>query len=90
MHEDIGQLEIPVHDLILDDGLESIENLYEKFNSLFFRDGFILLEVLLEVAFVAVLKDKIEIIGSFLNIVQSDDIFIIASPKYLNLILQQL
>lgn len=86
MHEDISQLEIPVHNLILDDGLESIENLYEKLNSLLFRDGLILLEVLLKVALVAVLKDKIEIVGSFLDIVQSDDIFIIASSEHLDLV----
>lgn len=90
MHEDIGQFEVPVHNLVLDDGLEGVENLDKKLDGLFFGDGFVLLEVLLKIALVAVLEDEIEIIGSFLYIVQPDDVFIIASPEHLDLVLQQL
>ena len=90
MHENISQLEISMHNLVLNNSLKSIDDLYKKLNSLFLRNRLILLQVLLKVPLVTILQDKIEVIGSFFDVVQFDDIFIITRPQHLDLILKKL
>ena len=90
MQKNISQFKIPMHDFISDDSFEGIENLYKELDGLLFRDGFIFLEILLKISFVAILKDEIKVVGSFFDVVQSDDVFIIAGPEYFNFIFEQL
>ena len=79
-----------MHDFISDDSFEGIENLYKELDGLFLWDSFIFLKILLKISFVAILKDEIKVVGSFFDIVQSDDVFIIAGPEYFNLVFEQL
>ena len=88
MHEDISQFKISMHNFIPDDSFEGIQNLYKELDSLFFRDSFVFLEILLKIAFVAILKYEIKVISCFFDIVQFDDIFIVACPKYFYFILK--
>jgi hypothetical protein len=58
-----------MHNFISDYSFEGIKNLNEKLDGLFFRDGFIFLEVLLKITLIAKLEYQIEIIGSFFDII---------------------
>ena len=89
MNEYISQFEVPMHNFILDDGFKGIDNLNEELDSLFLRDSFILLEILLKIPLVTILKDEVEVISSFFDIVQLDDIFIITSPQHFDLVLEK-
>lgn len=62
--EDVGELEVSVHDVVLAQLHESIHNLLHNFDRLGFPEvlDFVLLEIRLEVALVAVLDDKIEVV----------------------------
>lgn len=89
MHEDVGELEVPVHDLVLIKGLEGIEDLDEELNGFLFGERFVLFEILGDVAFVAVLEDEVEVVGSLLNVVEFDDVLIIAGLEDLNFVLKE-
>lgn len=89
MHEYIRQFEIPMHDLMLIKGFECIQDLYEELNGLFLRQCLVLLEVLREIAFVAVLKNEVEVVGSLLDVVQLYDVFVIAGLEHFYLVLEQ-
>lgn len=62
--------------------------MYKKLNGLLLRECLVLFEVLREVSFVAVLKDEVEIIGSFFNVVQFDNVAVVAGLQDLDLVLK--
>ena len=62
----------------------------EKFDCFFFAEGFLAFEEGHEVSFIAVLDDEIKVICCFLNIVEFDDISVIASFQHFNLIFKEL
>lgn len=90
MHENIRQFEVSVHDLIFDEGFEGMKNLNKELDSLFFRDGLVFLKILREISFVTVLEDEVEVVGSLLDVIQLDNVLIVTSPQYLDLIFKQL
>ena len=87
VHEDVGQFEVSMHDLMLIEGLEGVKDLKEELDGLLLREGFVLLEILGEVALVAVLKDEVEIVGGLFDVVELDDVFVIAGLEDLDLVL---
>lgn len=87
MYENVGQFEVPMHDLMLIQSLEGIQNLYEKLHSLLLGQCLVLLEILREIPLIAVLKNEVKVIGSLLDIIQLYDVFIIASLQHLYLVL---
>jgi hypothetical protein len=87
MHEDVGKFEVSMHDLVLVEGLEGVEDLEEELDGLFLRERLVLLEVLGEIAFVAVLEDQIEVVGGLLDVVELDDVSVIAGLKHFDLVL---
>jgi len=90
MHKNIRQFEIPVHDFIFDKGLEGVENLNEEFNSLFFRDCLVFLEILRQISFVAVFKDEVEVVGCLFDVIQPDNVLIVTGPLHFDLVFEQL
>jgi hypothetical protein len=87
MHEDVGKFEVSMHDLVLVEGLEGVEDLEEELDGLFLRERLVLLEVLGEIAFVAVLEDQIEVVGGLLDVVELDDVSVIAGLEHFDLVL---
>ena len=79
-----------MHNFILDEGLERVEDLDEELNSFFLGDGFIFLEILWEISFVAVFEDEVEVVGSLFDVIQLDDVLIVTSPQHFDLVFQQL
>lgn len=90
MHEDICEFEVSVHYFVFSKCFECVENLYQKLNGFFFIDSFVFLEILREVSFVAILKYEIEIVSSFFDIIQLDNVLIVAGPQDFDFVLQQL
>lgn len=69
---------------------ESIENLYEKFYGLFLTKSLLLLQVLRQIAFVTVFQYQVKIVGSLLDVIEFDYIFVVACTQHLDFVLQQL
>lgn len=86
MHEDVCQFEITMHDFVLDEGLECIEHLNEELNSFLLAECFLLLEVGHQIALIAILEDQVEIVSSFLDVVQFDDVAVVAGLEHFYLI----
>lgn len=87
VHEDVSQFEVSMHDLVLVEGLEGVEDLEEELDGFLLGERLVLLEVLGEVALVAVLQDEVEVVGGLLDVVELDDISVIAGLEHLDLIL---
>ena len=64
--------------------------MYKELYGFIFAQSLLFLEILGEVAFVTILKNEIEIVGSLFDVIKLDDIFIIASLEYLDLVFEQL
>lgn len=89
MLEDIGQFKISVHDFILDQGLEGMEDLNKIFDSLVFVDLLLLLEVSPEVSLVAVVQDQIDVVGSLLDVDEANDVVIFAGLEHFYLVVEE-
>lgn len=63
MDEDIARLDVPMHDIILDQHLESFEQISEIAQSPFLAQISILFDQAFQSASIAVLIDKVDIIG---------------------------
>ena len=90
MHENIGQLKIPVHDLVLDQGLERVQDLDEELDGLLLIERFLLFQIGREVALIAILEDQIKVVRRLLDIVQLDDVAVVTGFEHLDLVLEQL
>lgn len=69
MLEDVGKLEVPVHDLGLDEVPEGVEDLEEELNGLLLGEQFFGLDVLRQVALITVLEDEVEVITGLFNVI---------------------
>ena len=90
MEEDVGQFEIAMHDFVLDEGFEGVEHLDEILDCFILGEGLFLLEEGHEVALIAVLGDEVEVVGSFLDVVESDDVPVITGLEHLDFVLEEL
>lgn len=90
VHEDVGQFEVSMHDLVLVEGFKGVEDLEEELDRLLLGECFVLFEILGEVALVAVLQDEVEVVGSLLDVVELDDVPVIAGLEHFDLVLKQL
>jgi chromosome segregation ATPase len=69
--------------------LESdIENLNKELYGLLFVEGLFLFEIGRQIALITILQNEIEVIGSFFNIVEFDNVAIITSFEYLDLVFE--
>ncbi len=74
MKEYIVRFHVTVHDVVFIEDLEGLEELFEDEQSIGFWELDLLGEEVLEGATVAVLIDKVEIVGCFEHVVVLDDI----------------
>lgn len=66
-----------------------MKNLYKILQRLILRKFLTSLQSTHQVALVTILENKINVVGSFFDVDQPDDVVILATPKHLNLIIQQ-
>lgn len=90
VEEDVGELEVAVHDLVLDEGLEGVEDLAEVLDDLVLRQQSLPAHLGQHVAPVAVLQHEVVVVRGLLEGVQLDDEGVVAGLEHLNLVLQQL
>lgn len=77
--EDIGEFEISVQDLVVEEVVEPIDDFAENLDGFFLCEVFSFLDVGVEVAVVAVLEDEVVIVGGLLHIVEFDDVVALAA-----------
>lgn len=58
----------------------------KKLNGLIFAEDFFLLKISHKIALIAVLEDKVEVIGGLLDVVQLNDVAIITGFEYFDLV----
>ena len=77
-----------MHDFVLNKSPECVQNLDKDLDALLLGESLLALKVLREISFVAVLQDEVEIIGCLFDVVELNDVFIVASPQHLDLVLE--
>lgn len=87
--EDVGQFEISVKDLVLIEMVETIDTFTENLYRLLLSQKLPLFDIHIKITFVAILKDKVVVVASFLHIVQLDDVMTLATLKHLDLTLKE-
>lgn len=90
MPQEVGQFQIPMKNLMLEEMVKSIDNLTEYFNGLLLGEVLSFLDIGVQVPIITVLQNKIVVIGGLLHIVQFDDVVALAAFENLYLALQQL
>jgi hypothetical protein len=89
MHQNIRQLKIPVHNLVLHQSLKRIKNLNKELNGLLLIESLFLFEIGRQIALITILQNEIEVIGSFFNIVEFDDVAIVTGFEDLDLVFEE-
>lgn len=79
-----------MQNLVVVEMLEPIDDLTQNFYRLFFSEEPAFLDIAIEIPLIAVLQNQIVIVGSFLHIVQLDDVVAFAALEHFDLTLQQL
>lgn len=90
MEKDIGQLEIPMHDLVLDQSMEGIQDLAEVLDDILFRQNAFIPYLGQHISSIAIFQHQVVIVRCFLQSVQLDYVGIIAGLQDFYLVLQQL
>lgn len=88
--ENVGELEVPVDDIEVVDGLEALDDLTHKVPSFFLREPAPQLQQLLQVAAVAVLHKQIEVVHCLLDVVQFNHVWVLYARQNSDLLLQVL
>lgn len=75
---------------MLEEMMESIDDLAEYLNGLLLSQVLALLDVSIQITVITVFQDQVVVVGSLLHIVQLDDVVTLATLQHLYLALQQL
>ena len=62
----------------------------EKLDGLFFGESFLFLEIGHEISLIAVLEDGVEVVGSFFNVVELDDVAVVACLQHFDFVFEEL
>lgn len=76
--------------LMLEEVVETIDDLAEYLNGFFLSEVLALLDVAIQIAVVTVLQHQVVVVGCLLHVVELDDIVALAALQHLYLTLQQL
>ena len=90
MQQDIGQFEVSMHDLVVDQCLEGIQDLVEVLQNQFLWQFALFLDHLQHVPAVAVLQHQVVVVRGLLQSNQFDDVRVVAGLKHFDFVLQQL
>ena len=90
VQQDVGQLEVPVHNLVVDQALEAVEDLAEEHDGSLNRQGPLLLHLRQEVAPVTILQHEVVVVGGLFEGEQLDDVRVVTGLEHLDLVLEQL
>ena len=84
--ENVIGFEIPVHDIVLVELFECLEELSEVDEGFWFGDEFLLLDEGLDGALIAVFVDEVEVVGRFEGLVEFDDVVILQRRQDIDLV----
>ena len=77
IEEDVSQLKISMHNLVLVEFLESIHNLHQKVDRFLFTETLVLLNVVLKITVVAVINDQVVIVCGLKVFVKMENIWML-------------
>lgn len=78
-----------MHDLALNQCLERMKDLHEVLQRLLLWQLLLSFEIGKQIALITVLKYQVDIVGSFLDIDQSDDVVVLAALEDLYFVLEK-
>jgi hypothetical protein len=90
MPQDVGQLQIPMDDLVLVQMVEPVDELAHNADALVLNEVTFLLDIRVQVSVVAVLHDQIIVVTGLLHVVELDDVGTLATLEHFDLAFQQL
>ncbi len=90
MEQDVGKLEIAMHDFMFNEGLEASENLAKIPDNRMLIDTFKLFDFAEHVTAITVLKNEIVVVGGFFEGIEFHDVGIVASFEDFNFVFEQL
>ena len=73
VEQNVGQFEIAVHDFVLADFSEALQNLQKEIHGLLFRKSLLLLQEVLQVSLVAVLQHQVDVVLGLFDVDEFDD-----------------
>lgn len=78
MQKHVCQFEISVNDVLFFESLEPVKKLKEDINNLRFRQSFVFNNTK-EISSIAVLHDKINVVGSFFDVIKTNNIAVVGA-----------
>lgn len=90
MPEYVGEFEVAMEYLVLEEVMKAIDDFAEYLDGLLLSEVLALLDVAVEIAVVAVLQHQVVVVGCLLHVVELDDVVALAALQHLDLALQQL
>ena len=88
MEQNIGKLEIAMHDFMFDKSLEAGENLAKIPDNSMLIDAFKFFDFCEHITGITVLENEVVVIGSFFECVEFHDIGVVASFEDFDLVLE--
>ena len=88
MQQNVCQFKVSVQNLVLDKRSEAMEDLHEELDCFILRELLLAFDVCRKIALIAVLQLKVKVIRCLLQVVESDDVTVVAALEHFNLVLQ--
>lgn len=88
MFKNVSQLEVPMHNVVLDESLKCIENLHQVFYYFFFRYSLLGLKVILQVTFITIFEYQVDVVLCFFDVVQFDNVVVVALFEYFDFVFE--
>lgn len=88
MQQNVCQFKVSVQNLVLDKRSEAMEDLHEELDCFILSELLLAFDVCRKIALIAVLQHKVKVIRCLLQVVESDDVTVVAALEHFNLVLQ--
>ena len=90
MSEDVGEFQIPVKNFVLVEMRKSMDKLTHSFDSFILGQVSALFDVCIEISPIAILHNQVEVILSFLEIVQPNNVSIFTAFQHFDFAFEEL
>lgn len=88
MSQQVGQFQVPVKNFIFEEVMEAIDDFAKYLNGLFFSEILAFFDVSIEITIVTILENKVVVVGSFLHVIELNDVMALTALQYLYFTLQ--
>jgi hypothetical protein len=86
--QQISQFQVPVKNFIFEEVMEAIDDFAKYLNGLFFSEILAFFDVSVEITIVTILENKVVVVGSFLHVIELNDVMALTALQYLYFTLQ--